>query len=47
MYVTHEALAAVLESTAKNSAQPILEVVALYADASQTHSMAALEAAVK
>jgi hypothetical protein len=42
MYVTPEALAAVLESTAKNSAQPILEVVALYSDASQTHSMAAL-----
>lgn len=42
MYVTPEALAAVLNSTAKNSTLPILEVVALYADASQTQSMAAL-----
>ena len=42
MFVTPEALAAVLNSTAKNTATPILEVVALYSDASQTHSMAAL-----
>ena len=43
MYITPEALAAVLNSTAKkNSALPVLEVVALYSDASQTHSMAAL-----
>ena len=42
MYVTPEALAAVLESTAKDSALPIFGVVALYSDASQTHSMAAL-----
>ena len=42
MFVTPEALAAVLNSTAKNPAKPIFEVVALYSDASQTHSMAAL-----
>ena len=42
MFVTHEALAAVLNSTSKDAALPILGVVALYADASQTHSMAAL-----
>ena len=42
MYITPEALAAVLNSTAKNSDLPILKVVALYSDASQTHSMAAL-----
>ena len=42
MYVTPEALAAVLNSTSKDPALPILGVVALYADASQTHSMAAL-----
>ena len=41
MFVTPEALAAVLESTSKNFALPVLELVALYADASQTHSMAA------
>lgn len=42
MFVTPESLAAVLDSTAKNSALPVLELVALYSDASQTHSMAAL-----
>ena len=42
MYVTPESLAAVLDSTAKNSALPVLEVVALYADASLDHAMAAL-----
>ncbi len=42
MFVTPESLAAVLESTAKNPSLPVLGVVALYSDASQTHSMAAL-----
>lgn len=42
MYVTPEALAAVLESTAKNSDLPIFGVVALYSDASLDHAMAAL-----
>lgn len=42
MYITPEALAAVLNSTSKNSSIPLLGAVALYSDASQTHSMAAL-----
>lgn len=42
MYVTPESLAAVLNSTAKDSALPILGAVALYADASLDHAMAAL-----
>lgn len=42
MFVTPESLAAVLESTSKDSALPILGVVALYADASLDHAMAAL-----
>ena len=42
MYITPESLAAVLESTSKNSARPILGVVALYADTSLDHAMAAL-----
>ena len=42
MFVTPEALAAVLDSTAKSSALPVLEVVALYADTSLDHAMAAL-----
>ena len=41
MFVTPEALAAVLESTAKDSVLPILEAVALCADASHDHAMAA------
>ena len=42
MYVTPESLAAVLSSTSKNPGLPLLEVVALYADASLDHAMAAL-----
>ena len=42
MFVTPEALAAVLNSTSKDSAMPIFGVVALYADASLDHAMAAL-----
>ena len=42
MFVTPEALAAVLNSASKDPALPILGVVALYADASLDHAMAAL-----